>query len=125
MNGYDIGQILCQLFRETVYEICKKLKFEEGEDGAAPEDIRGYTWWDQYGIKGIKGKSFSICLLRDRDHPSVPGQPGKTDYLKSITIYDGYGFYAEPFAKVVDGLVKNGYSTKQEYDLIEGMKELR
>jgi hypothetical protein len=43
----------------------------------------------------------------------------------SITIYDGYGFYAEAFEKVVDGLVKNDYATKDEHNLIKGMKELR
>ncbi|MEJ0094304.1 MAG: DNA polymerase [Methylocella sp.] len=124
--GYDMTQILLGLPRETAWEILKQETFPN-ENGQKGRKVRTHTFYGPFGIKYIKGKSFTLGRLRDPERPFKVSAKGDRvpDYITSITIHDAFGFYSSRFADVVKSLVKPGYATQQDYEIIETNKARR
>jgi hypothetical protein len=123
--GYDATQIFADLPYEKVWEITRKKSFK------TKTQIRAPVFCDTYAISYLKGKHVEIWKLRDRNKPYRPvtdkdgNEKRKLDAISHIKIHDVFGFYQESFIKAIASLVKNGYITQEQHDIISANKARR
>jgi hypothetical protein len=92
-----------------------------------------------YAVKYLKSKTFELWKLRDPEKPwrdvldenrkpvlKNNGKPVKElDTVAHIKIEDTFGFYQKAFVKVTEGLVNQGYVSKEDHDEIAKHKGMR
>jgi hypothetical protein len=123
--GYDATQILNDLPYKKVWEITRKKKY------GTKKEIRGPIFVGPYAIDYLKAQHFEVWKLRDPDKPyrvKIDKNGNKRKELDStayINIQDAFGFYQESFIKATASLVKNGYITKEQHDIIATNKGMR
>jgi hypothetical protein len=115
--NYDATQLLKVLpggerrRYETVYEITKNIVFKTKRKTLAG------TYIAEYSISYIKGKRLVLKKIERVN--------GSMKTLRTITIYDAWGFYQSPFVKVIESLVPLGLATPQEVESIKRDKARR
>jgi hypothetical protein len=119
---YDVTMILQALTRyrpglayRKVYEICKKEKL--GPDGDKIK-VQGARLCRRLHHRLDQGEKVGCKKFRDSDNP-------RDGFVRTITIYDTYGFYQSSFVKVMRSLQALGLAAKEEIAAIERDKARR
>jgi hypothetical protein len=119
--SYDITQILKHLPYEKAWEIAKRKTYPD-RNGKTRRIAHSPVLWKGYAISYVKGKSFDVWRLADREKPY---RGKKLNTSAHIKIYDVYGFFNSSFSAVVKSMVDSGRATKEEAQFIAKMKDRR
>jgi hypothetical protein len=128
--NYDVTQILAELPRATVFEVCKSRKFDGSPHGG--QKFKSPVFYGPYAIRYIKSKIFELWRLADPNKPyklkmrsdgrpflDKKGKPVKTiDASEHIAIHDTWGFWQKPFTAVSEALAKDGYFDAGDHETI-------
>ena len=118
--SYDVAQILKDLPYEKAWEIQHGKPFDRPD---AKENRNRIVFWQNYGFKFLKSKSFTLYKLKSSSC-YIFSKTGKRclNAQSKIEIFDVFGFFQASFLSAIKSMP--GVATKEEYDLIvSGKKE--
>lgn len=134
--NYDATQIFTG-YGLNRFEYVKEIATKKSRK--TKKTIKSPTLCGPYVYDYLKGKWLKIWELRDPDKPykdkirngkvvfhKRTGKPDhELDFIRHITIHDAFGFYQSKFTEVIKPLIKTGYVSQADYDLIEKNKAHR